>query len=494
MPDIESELPSLSGSNMGYNNRGQDMKFMFQPQATYQKIKNLFSYDEYWTQDSRTSYKVLDQTTGEMANWNGTKQDFKEFKSQYHPFVKLITMTIPTIKRHVLINGQCVFEEKRPWGLDRMPFVPVVCYHQPDLMQYEYRIQGVVRTLRDSQLELNRRRNKMLDVLDSQINSGMIVKEDALVRPDDAFLTGQGRVMFVKDTTNIQSDIQHIPPPPTPMGDMDMQTLLEKELMENAGTTEELFGQGDANQSGYQSMLRQGAALVGLQGVFDRLNLAQKHLGNIFLDLIQENFSESKVQRILNKPPSAKFFESERERQFDCVVEQGLLTATQKQMEFSQLMDLKQMGIAIPDDLLLEKSTLQGKKDLVEAMRAQQQQMQQQQEFQLQLEMQKMQAEKNLLDSNSENMRASARERETRAVSNIGLAQERIAQADQDRAQASLDNAKALREIEELDVSNLTMLSNLLQQLQSTRDLKQKAELQKTEAEAGAIGDQAQRT
>jgi hypothetical protein len=224
------------------------------------------------------------------------------------------------------------------------------------------------------------------------------------------------------------------------------------------------------------------------------LNLAQKHLGNIFLDLIQENFSESKVQRILNKPPSAKFFESERERQFDCVVEQGLLTATQKQMEFAQLMDLKQMGIAIPDDLLLEKSTLQGKKDLVEAMRAQQQQMQQQQEFQLQLEMEKMQAEKNLLDSNSENMRASARERETRAVSNIGLAQERIAQADQDRAQASLDNAKALREIEELDVSNLTMLSNLLQQLQSTRDLKQKAELKKTEAEAGAIGDQAQRT
>lgn len=492
-PDLEDELPQLQNANQGYSNRGNDMKFLFQPQATYIKIKDMFAYDEYWTQEHRNSYKILDMMTGEMAPWKYGVKEFKEFKERVNPLVKLLTVQTPTVKRNVLVNGQLVFEEKRPWSLDRMPFVPVVCYHSPDVMYYEYRLQGVVRGLRDSQIELNVRRNKMLDVLDSQINSGFIIKEDALVRAEDVFMTGQGRALFVKDTCNIPTDVVPIPAPPIPSGDMDMQTLLEKEIMENAGTTEELFGQGDKEMSGISTQLRQGAALVGLQGIFDKLNLSQKHLGNIFLDLIQGNFSEAKVERIIKRKPVEEFYTPERNRLFDVAIEQGLLTTTQKQMEFAQMLQLRELGIMIPDDVLLEKSTLQNKKDLVEAVQRQQQQQQQQQEMQIQVEMRKLQSETELLDSNSENMRASARERETRAVSNIGLAQERIAQADQDRAQASLDNAKALREIEELDVSNLTQLAALLQQLQQSRDLKQKSELQKTEAEAGAVGSQAQR-
>lgn len=490
-PDIADNLDEFQ-DNPGYANRGQDMKFMFQPQATYLKQKNIYAYDEYWTREHRTAYKLLDITTGELAPWPYSPREFSVFREIY-PLSKLIKVSVPTVKRHVLVNSHLIHEELTPWGLDRLPFIPVMCYHDPDIMYPEYRLQGIVRALRDSQLELNRRRNKMLDILDAQINSGWIVKEGTLIDDSHVFMSGVGKGLFVNKNANIDTDIKPIAPPQTDQGDMDMQTLLEKEIFENAGATEELFGQGDEQLSGIHTMLRQGAALVGFQPIFDNLNLAQKHAGNVFLDLIQANFSEKKVQRIIKRAPTKEFFDSERERLFDCVVEQGLQTETQKQMQFAQLLQLQELGIQVPPKTLIRESTLQNKQQLIDDLAEVEKSQAEQLKLQAQIEIAKLRSEINLLESNADNARAAAAERQARAVSNIGLTEERIAKADQDRAQANLDHAKALREIEELDTTNLKNLVEIANALQSARDQKQKQELQKTEKEARTVGSQAQR-
>jgi hypothetical protein len=485
--------PNLDEGDLADLKRNQfpnDNKFNYLPEYRYQKQDGTLTYDEYWTSDTRKIYYILDMTTGETMLWNRSKSEFRELRETY-PFLKLIPRYRPTVRRTVLINGNVVHTEQRPWGLDKYPFVPVFCHFTPDLPEYQNRFMSVTRIVRDSQIELNIRRNKILSILDAQVNSGLMVKENALVDPKHAFTTGVGRVLFFRDESDLQQDVRQIAPPPTPQGDGEMQALLEKEIMENAGTTEELFGQSDT-QSGIQEMLRQGAALVGLQGLFDRLNQSQKILGNLCLDLIQENFSSNKVSRVLNRQPTESFFSDERSRLFDCVVEQGLLTSTQKQMEFAQLLQLKQLGIQIPDDILLQKSTLQNKSDLVKAIQKQQQQTMQQLQEQRQLEMQKLEIETEVLRANAENNRAMARERETRAVSNIGLAQERISQAEQDRAQASLDNAKAIKEIESIGIDNSMRIAEFLKEVQQEQRSEQQKELQKTEMEASMVGAKAE--
>ena len=65
---------------------------------------------------------------------------------------------------------------------------------------FPHRVQGVVRGLRDAQYLYNRRKAIELDILESQINSGWIYKENALVNPKDVFtVAGQGRGLALKE-------------------------------------------------------------------------------------------------------------------------------------------------------------------------------------------------------------------------------------------------------------------------------------------------------
>ena len=126
-------------------------------------------------------------------------------------------------------------------------------------------------------------------------------------------------------------------------------------------------------------MLRQGAGLTTLQPLFDRLDFAQKLLGKIIIKAVQNNYTPGKIKRILNEEPSPEFY-NRNFGNYDCVVEDGLNTATQKQMQFAQLMQMRELGIGIPDDLLIDSAPLQNKTELIEAVRQAQEQQGQGQE------------------------------------------------------------------------------------------------------------------
>jgi hypothetical protein len=357
----------------------------------------------------------------------------------------------------------------QPYGIDRYPFVPFLCYHYPEVQNYAYRYQGIVRNIRDSQIELNRRRNRMLDILDSQVQSGLLVKEDALVNPEDAFLQGPGRVQFFKNTANLQTDVVPVQPPNIPQSLFELESVLEKEIMSIAGVNEELFGEGGGkgeDPSGFLHQLRMGAALVSLQSIFDRLNESQMEVGNIFLDLMQANFSEGKLESILGHPVSAEF-KDVRFQKYRCACEEGQLTASQRQLQFQQAMNMKQLGFPIPMSYLIEKSSLQGKKDLMESISKEEQQTAQMQQAQAQAQIQQQQMMSRQLESQAQANYAAADERKTRAVSNIALAKERASQGVHDRAGAALDNAKALKEIGSLDEERLMKLAHFILDIQA---------------------------
>lgn len=461
-PDLENDLPLIS---KGYG--AKDGRFQFLAQNWYQYQQELFAYDEYWKRDYRKVKKILDQATGEVMDWNGTREQLELFK-RYNPNIKVITAMKPTVKLHNLVNGTLVYEEMTPYGIDRYPFVPFICYHYPEVQNYAYRYQGIVRNIRDSQIELNRRRNRMLDILDSQVQSGLLVKEDALVNPEDAFLAGPGRVQFFKQSANLQADVQHVPPPNIPQSLFELEQVLDSEIMSIAGVNEELFGEGGGkgeDPSGVLHQLRMGAALVSLQNVFDRLNQSQMEVGNIFLDLFQANFSKGKLESILGREVSDEFGDV-RFQKYRCVVEEGQLTSTQRQLQFAQAMQMKQMGFPIPMSYLIDKSTLQGKKDLMQSMQQEEQQAAQMQQAQVQAALEQQQVMTRQLESQAEANYAAADERKTRAVSNISLAKERASQSVHDRASAALENAKALNELSTFDDERLMKLANFIVDIQ----------------------------
>ncbi|MDX1532841.1 MAG: hypothetical protein R3230_01390, partial [Nitrosopumilaceae archaeon] len=143
-------------------------------------------------------------------------------------------------------------------------------------------------------------------------------------------------------------------------------------------------------------------------------------------------------------------------------------TTTQKQVQFAQLLHLKEVGVPIPDEVLLNAATVQNKTEITKAMEQQAQMAQQQAEQQQQIEQAKVQAELNVLNARATADQGLGMERVSRIQENQQLAVERAAQAQENRAdarradeQAVLAMAKTMKELESVDLENFAKFLSL---------------------------------
>jgi hypothetical protein len=83
------------------------------------------------------------------------------------------------------------------------------------------------------------------------------------------------------------------------------------------------------------------------------------------------------------------------------------------------------------------------------------QQQAEQAQKQAEIQQQLLEAQTNLATSQSLQQVAGAKERFTRSVANLGLEDERSSEAVQNRTQAVLDQAKAIKELEGMSIRNL---------------------------------------
>jgi len=462
-PNKEEEIMGLIG---GDNGTGRDFKFQYMPESYNYGYKSLLTYDEFYYRDFRSQKMLVDSNTGETMEWTGEDDDLDLFL-QIHPEITTIDNQIPTVKLAIVIQGKVFYNGPQPSGLDTYPFIAVLGYFNPQSPYFPWRIQGMVRGLRDAQYLYNRRRIIELDILESQINSGWKFKENSLVNPSDAYTnTGQGKPLIVKQEAQM-SDVEKILPGDIPPSMIQLSELLAKEVMEISGVNEELLGSSHDDKAGVLSMLRQGAGLTTLQSLFDQLDRSQKLLGNIMIKLIQANYTPGKVQKILEgQQPSAQFY-NKAFGKYHAMVEEGLNTTNQRQMALVQLLQLKEIGVPIPNSVLLEQVTIQEKDKLMESINQQEQQASQMQQMQLDLQMEEIKSRINLSEARAIADRGLGLERASRVDENEALAEERRAAAVKDEDIALLNLVKAIKEMEGIDIDNiqkLVAMSSIIEQ------------------------------
>lgn len=470
LPDREDEIMGLVANDQ------RDGKFQFLSESYNYGLKNLLSYDEFYYRDYRTQIMLVDTQTGECTEWKGTDEALKDFLYLY-PQTTTVKSEIPTVNLAIVVQGKVMFDDRQPNGLDCYPFVPVFAYYNPQMPYYPWRIQGVVRGLRDAQYLYNRRKVIELDILESQVNSGWIYKENALVNPKDIFLSGQGRGIALKEEAQM-TDVQQIQAAQIPPSMFQMSESLSKEVQEISGVNEELLGSAIDDKAGILSMLRQGAGLTTLQILFDNLDYAQKHLGKIMLKLIQENFTPGKVKRIINEEPTQQFY-NKMFGTYDAVVEEGLNTSTQKQMALAQLLQFKtDIGMPIPWDRFLDLVSLQDKKGLIESIQKQEQQQAQMAQQQAQVQMQEMQAQMEMAHARATADTGLGIERMSRVKENESLALERQAQAIRDEDEGVLSLVKAIKELEGIDLENVVKALQIMGSIKVGQKAEQEENIQ----------------
>jgi hypothetical protein len=415
--------------------------------------------------DTRSQKLLIDTKTGEVMEWSSDDKERLDLFLMRYPEVKVKTVTKPTVKLAIILNGHVMYDGKNPLGIDRYPFVPVLGYWDPDNIYFSWRLQGVVRGLRDAQFLYNRRKAIELDILESQINSGMKVMEGSLVDDNDVLKAGQGQPVFIKATAPLGMDsVQQFQSPQIPPTTIQLSEILSKEIQEISGVNEELLGSGDDDKAGILSMLRQGAGLVTLQRLFDQLDLSQKILGEITMQVVQANWTVGKIKRILGKEPTDQFLNKAFQK-YDCQVSEGLLTDSQIKLEFLQYSNLMQMGLPIPPDILIDKAPIQGKKELKEAIMKQVQQQQKVQQQTEQLQLQALAVENQTKQSFSQAQISLAHEREAKIVQEQAVNYERIHRAEEERTAGVLNLIKAIKELEGMDVENILGKIQILKEI-----------------------------
>ncbi len=455
------------------DNKYQYLGIYRQYNSTY-IAKNLVTYDQYWKRINKPQKFLVDEETGITEEWFGTRAEEKELKKtlEHTPQVKLISSHKRTVELNIIVGGKLLYSGPDPTGLDNFPFMPIILYHEPLIDTYELKIQGIVRSIRDAQRQYNRRHSQIIDLMESVINTGWITKNGAVLDPTMLMQAGQGRQIVVNDGYDVNADVREISPPNIPPGYLQYQDIIDKNIMEIPGASDELLGlssTGDSQVSGKLAEVRSSNGLKGNRGIFDNLEQTKKYVGKLVLECIQKNYQHGKIWRITGKEPTEEFF-SGQFGEYDCAIKQAVKTTTQKEAYYYQLLQLVSLGAPIPWEDILEAAPMQGKTELLEKMAQRAEMAEQQQQKVQEAEQIQKALELSQIDQNT----ALAEERRARVLADIGLARERISEGEQNYAKALLDNAKTVKEIEDIP------RKRLLDVMQLAADLRQQ-ENQKAE-------------
>lgn len=439
----------------------KDGRFPLQAELINLDTNKLFSYDEFYYRSTREATLIIDPMTGEAVEWEEKQDDRKDLLERTlaeQPWLMVHKKQVPTVKMAICLGGVPLYHGPNLLDIDSYPFVPVLCYHEPDIQSYAWRVQGIVRNLRDAQYLYNRRKVIELDILESQINSGWIYPIDTVTDPKAFRQSGQGFLIPLK-AGHLPSEIQRITPPDIPASMMELSRSLSEDITKISGVNEELLGSATDDKAGILSMLRQGAGLTTLQTLFDKLDYSQRLYGSIRLQAIRKKFSKGKISQILGYEPSERFFNSSSLK-YSVAVEEGNYSTTQRQMELQQLLHFREIGMPIPDKSILRCAFITNKKQVIEDMEeasAQQQQMQ------------AAQAQQQEKDSNAEIMLKYARAKNDMASAQQKIAQisEIEAEAEHKQAQADLELVKTMIGLEDMDLANLKASYELAMQIRA---------------------------
>lgn len=468
---------------------------------------DLITWDEDWVRTTVKRKVLIDQKLGEqhLIPEGRDLADIDKLLSNF-PHLTVKTQYIPTVERRILIEGIPFSVEEDPLKIRDLPHTAILCFFHPEyedsfrdlggtLNNPDYgnffrkesvtdsslRLQGLVRCMKDPQTEVNKTRSQLLDWQQSKINTGFIVKNGAVVNVDDLYQSGQGKTIWVDDQSSMddvrERMIQDLPP-----GFFQMKEMMDKDLVEIPGITDELLGipeEGSGQMSGLLARLRQGAGLTTLRDIFDNYSHALKILGEKHLKIMVNNWKAEKFERITNKP-ATKALEERSLKRFDIVVEEAPDAATQKALAFQQAMQAKALGFDIPDSYAIDMMMIENKTELRKALEANEQLRSQQ----AQLEMEDRRMLHQLQRAKVFGDIGLGVERIARSEADRGLARERISELQENQAQAQLARIKAIKEIEAMETDQLIKLIQLTKGIEE-RQIQEAEQIQKQQEARG---------
>jgi hypothetical protein len=248
--------------------------------------------------------------------------------------------------------------------------------------------KGMVEDLMDPQDEVNKRRSARLNIIARSSNGGWMYAKGSLDAMQKANLELYGSTpgfhLEYETRNGTLPEPKQIQPPTVPVAQNQLEIDAEDDLNEISGVNKDALGMVEKVQSGIAIQAKQRQTVVGLEGFMSNWTRTKILCGRGQLELIQNHYVEQRIVRtmgtgntpeqiIINERAGSGIINNVSLGKYDVVVNEVPISATFLAGQFEDLLRLKEIGIPIPDEFLIEASSAAKKEDLLAALQAQRQ-------------------------------------------------------------------------------------------------------------------------
>lgn len=438
-PDKMQDVKPMMGSPQRYGT------FYFLPENYNMARNDLMVLSYVWYKWKKKKKRLYSRSKNQFFDFAGGDEQLEQIL--YHiDDMEEVTVESPVWKVAVVLNDQLMFQGENPlWDGPECPVIPTFWNYEPHINHAELRDRSLIRTMRSPQFLFNYKVLTNNDIAAATINAGWKRKIGAVANEDNLKKAGQGWDVIINEGYEL-TDCEKIIPSAVPESDLALADQMSNLIFKTAGIDlENWSGQNDKQVSTLTLLTKQAANLMVFQKYFDQWDHSLKLLGERMLQIALNNWNEAKVSFMIGEEPSPHFY-SRIFAKYQTVVQEGLLTSTQKNLQAQNMMDINSAfgREVIPPSMIIKDMNIQGKAEILKFLQQQEEQASQLQQEQTVIQHAFEDAKLKELYSRATANIASARERHGRSESNIGLYEERLSQIERNRSISLKDKQAAL--------------------------------------------------
>lgn len=441
-PEKIQQVRPMAGTPQRYGS------FYFLPENYNMARNDLMVLSYVWYKWKKKKKRLYSRKRNQFFDFAGGDAQLEQIL--YHiEDMEEVTVDTPCWKVAVVLNEQMMFQGDNPlWDGSECPFIPNYWNYDPHINQMELRSRSLVFPMRSPQFLFNYKVINNNDIAAATINAGWKRKIGAVANEDNLKKAGQGWDVIINEGYEL-TDCEKIIPSAVPESDLALAQQMADLVFKTSGIDlENWSGQQDKQMSSLTLLIKQAANLLPFQKYFDQWDMSLKLVGERMLQIALYNWNAEKVALLIGQDPSPHFY-SRVFAKYQTVVQEGLLTATQKNLQAQQMFDINAAfgREVLPPSMIIKDMNIQGKAEILQFLQQQEQQAQQLQQEQTAVQHAFEDAKLKEMYTKAASNLATARERHGRAEADIGLFEERLSEITHNRAMATKAKMEALEKL-----------------------------------------------
>lgn len=345
---------------------------------------------ECWYRTYGKKKLLVHKKNGTIDNADDYEQEALDEILANDPDADVVERTMPTLNLKILLGDTELSHQEDPYnGMSRFPIIRFA-----DELVYADKpmIRGEVCDIIGAQDELNKRRSQALHLLNTTANSGYITEEDAMsegqYRKLESMGSRPGVVVQVKQGK--MGALQRIQPAQLSTGHVQLSQMSDADIKAISGINADLLGVEDTNAtSGIAMEMRRRQGLINVEPVFDNFDFTLRILGDTMLEIIRNTdvYTPEEIEYLIGdktikmadgvvlQPEDVHNFMKSRRGQYGVVISDQNANPTQRKADFREMLGaIKELGLPIPPEMIIESSDFPFKDALLENMKQQQMQ------------------------------------------------------------------------------------------------------------------------